>query len=96
MRISCPPLVYGCPFIGFTTSKTDMELITRQVIRDFEGDNPTNLDRYAQTDSPEYKRMVEEIGRRLGLTSVKFSRLEDLVASIGLPKEHLCTHCLES
>ena len=95
VRLGCPPLVYGCPFIGFTTSKTDMELITRQVIRDFEGDNPTNLDRYAQTDSPEYKRMVEEIGRRLGLTSVKFSRLEDLVASIGLPKEHLCTHCFD-
>ena len=52
-RISCPPLVYGCPFIGFTTSKSDMELITRQIIRDFEGDDKRNLEKYAKTDSPE-------------------------------------------
>ena len=95
VRISCPPLVYGCPFIGFTNSKTDMELITRQIIRDFEGENPTNLDKYAKTGSPEYQRMVDEIARRLGLTSVKFSRLEDLIASIGLPKGHVCTHCFD-
>ncbi len=95
VRISCPPLVYGCPFIGFTNSKSDMELITRQIIRDFEGENPTNLDKYAQTDSPEYQRMVDEIGRRLGLTSVKFARLDDLVASIGLPKSYVCTHCFD-
>jgi len=95
VRISCPPLVFGCPFIGFTNSKTDMELITRQIILDFEGDNPQNLDRYAQTGTPEYERLVDEIGRRLGLTSVKFASLEDLVASIGLPKEHVCTHCFD-
>ena len=95
VRISCPPLVFGCPFIGFTNSKTDMELIARQIIRDFEGENPSNLDRYAQTDSPEYRRLVEEIGHRLGLTSVKFARLEDLVASIGLPKDKVCTHCFD-
>ena len=57
-RISCPPLVYGCPFIGFTASKSDLELITRRIIRDFEGDDKKNLEKYAQTDSPEYKRMV--------------------------------------
>ena len=95
VRISCPPLVYGCPFIGFTNSKSDLELITRQIIRDFEGDDKTNLDKYAQTDSPEYQRMVQEIGRRLGLTSLKFARLEDLIHSIGLAKEHVCTHCFD-
>ena len=95
VRISCPPLVYGCPFIGFTTSKSDMELITRQIIRDFEGDNHTNLEKYAKTDSPEYKRMVGEIARRLGLSSLRFAHLEDLVESIGLPKECVCTHCFD-
>ena len=95
VRISCPPLVYGCPFIGFTNSKTDLELITRRIIRDFEGDDKSNLDKYAQTDSPEYQRMVNEIARRLGLTSLKFARLEDLVQSIGLPKDHVCTHCFD-
>ena len=95
VRISCPPLVYGCPFIGFTASKSDLELITRQIIRDFEGDDKIKLDKYAQTDSPEYQRMVNEIARRLGLTSVKFSTLEDLVKSIGLPKNRVCTHCFD-
>ena len=56
-RISCPPLVYGCPFIGFTSSKSDMELITRQIIKDFEGDDKAKLDQYAKTDSPEYNRL---------------------------------------
>lgn len=95
VRISCPPLVYGCPFIGFTNSKSDLELITRRIIRDFEGDDRINLDKYSQTDSPEYQRMVEEIARRLGLTTLKFARLEDLIESIGLPKDHVCTHCFD-
>ena len=95
VRISCPPLVYGCPFIGFTNSKSDMELITRRIIRDFEGDDQANLDKYAQTDSPEYQRMVSEIARRLGLTSLKFARIEDLIESIGLPKNRVCTHCFD-
>ena len=94
-RISCPPLVYGCPFIGFTSSKSDMELITRRIIKDFEGDDKKNLEKYAQTDSPEYKRMVDEIARRLGLTTLKFARLEDLVEAIGMPKCKLCTHCFD-
>ncbi len=95
VRISCPPLVYGCPFIGFTTSKSDLELITRRIIRDFEGDENAKLDVYAKTDSPEYQRMVQEIVRRLGLTSLRFAHLEDLVDSIGLPKERICTHCFD-
>ncbi len=94
-RISCPPLVYGCPFIGFTASKSDLELITRRIIRDFEGDDRKNLEKYAQTDSPEYKRMVNEIARRLGLSSLKFAKLEDLVSAIGMPKCKVCTHCFD-
>ena len=95
VRISCPPLVYGCPFIGFTTSKSDLELITRRIISDFEGDDHKNLEQYAKTGTPEYQRMVSEIARRLGLTSVKFATLEDLIDSIGLPKERVCTHCFD-
>ena len=94
-RISCPPLVYGCPFINFTTSKSDLELITRQVIKDLEGDGEKNLDKYATTDSPEYQRMVEEIAKRLGLSSLKFAKLENIIASIGIPKERVCTHCFD-
>ena len=95
VRISCPPLVYGCRYIGFTSSKSDLELITRRIIKDFEGDDSKNLKQYATTGTPEYQRMVQEIGRRLGLTSVKFATLEDLIESIGIPKERLCTHCFD-
>ena len=95
VRISCPPLVYGCPFIGFTSSKSDLELISRRIIRDFEGDDTKDLPLYAQTDSPQYKRMVDEIARRLGLTSLRFAKLENLVKAIGLPKDKVCTHCFD-
>lgn len=95
MRIACPPLVYGCPFINFTSSKSDMELITRRMIQKFEGDPNKNLDKYATTDSPEYKRMVDEIGKELGLTTLKFNTIEQLIEAIGLPKCQVCTHCFD-
>jgi len=94
-RISCPPLVYSCPFIGFTASKSDLELITRRIINDFEGDPNAKLKEYATTDSPEYNRMAEEIGKRLGLSSVRFSKIETLLHAIGLPKCKVCTHCFD-
>ncbi len=95
MRIACPPLVYGCPFINFTSSKSDMELITRRMIQKFEGDPNKNLDKYATTDSPEYKRMVDEIAKELGLTTLKFNTIEQLIETIGLPKCQVCTHCFD-
>lgn len=94
-RISCPPLVYGCPFIGFTSSKSDLELISRRIIKDFEGDDAAKLELYATTGTPEYEKMVAEIARRLELTSLKFCKIEDLVESIGLPKCRVCTHCFD-
>ncbi len=94
-RISCPPLVYGCPFIGFTSSKSDLELITRRIIKDFEGDENKKLKEYATTGSPEYERMVSEIANQLGLTTLKFSTIEDLIKSIGLKKCDVCTHCFD-
>lgn len=95
MRIACPPLIYGCPFIGFTSSKSDMELITRRIIKEIEGDENAKLDKYATTDSPEYKELVERIRARFGLTSLKFNTLETLIEAIGLPKCKVCTHCFD-
>ena len=99
MRIASPPLLYGCPFINFTSSKSEMELLPRRLIAEFEGmeaaNNPERLKAYSQTDSPEYKRMVEAIQNRFGLSSLRFTRLEDLVEAIGLPKCELCTHCFD-
>ena len=95
MRIACPPLIYSCPFVGFTASKSDMELITRRIIKELEGDANKNLDKHATTDSPEYKRLVEEIRRRFGLTSLRFNTIETLIRAIGLPKCKVCTHCFD-
>ena len=94
-RISCPPLVYSCPFIGFTSSKSDLELISRRIIQKFEGDPDAHLEDYATTGSCRYCKMVKEIADQLGLTTLQFSKLETLVESIGLPKERLCTHCFD-
>lgn len=95
MRIACPPLIYGCKYIGFTNSKSDLELLSRRVIGELEGDPNKNLDKYATTGSPEYEAMVEVMRKRFGLTSLKFTKIEDLVKAIGLPKCKLCTHCFD-
>ena len=95
MRIACPPLIYGCPYIAFTSSKSDLELITRRIIKELEGDENKNLDKYATTDSPEYQKLVQIIADRFGLTSLKFNTLETLVEAIGLPKCKVCTHCFD-
>ncbi len=95
MRIACPPLIYACPFVGFTASKNALELITRQIIKELEGDENKNLDKYATTGSPEYEKMVSIIAERFGLTSLKFNTLETLIEAIGLPKCQVCTHCFD-
>ena len=95
IRIACPPLIYSCPFVGFSASKSDLELITRRVIQELEGDPDKNLEKYAETGSPEYERMVDIIRKRFGLTSLRFNSLETLVKAIGLPKCKVCTHCCD-
>lgn len=95
IRIACPPLIYACPFVGFTASKSPLELITRRIIAELEGDADKNLEKYATTDSPEYEKMVSIIAERFGLTTLKFNTLETLIESIGLPKCKVCTHCFD-
>lgn len=95
MRISCPPLIYPCKFLNFTASKSDLELITRRVIKELEGDHNSHLDEYSTTGSPRYEAMVETIRRQLGITSLRFSSIENVVESIGLPKCRICTHCFD-
>ena len=95
IRIACPPLIYACPFVGFTASKSPLELITRRIIEELEGDADKNLEKYATTGSPEYEKMVSMIAERFGLTTLKFNTLETLIESIGLPKCKVCTHCFD-
>ena len=99
MRIACPPLIFPCKFLNFSTSRSTYDLYTRRVIRDMEGtDNiPEEVFmEYANPESPKHKEMVEVMRKHLQLTSLKFQKLEDLVASIGLPKCDLCTHCWDN
>lgn len=95
IRISCPPLIYPCHYINFTASKSEMELITRRVIKELEGDPNKNLEEYSTTNSPRYCAMVEKIRECLGLTSLKFNSIETIIEAIGLPKEKVCTHCFD-
>ncbi len=95
IRIACPPLIYSCPFVGFSASKSDLELITRRIIKELEGDPDKNLEKYASADTPQYQKMVDIIRQRFGLTSLKFNSLDALVRAIGLPKCKICTHCFD-
>jgi amidophosphoribosyltransferase len=93
MRPACPPLVYSCKFLNFSRSKSELDLAARKAVKELEGDADRHLDEYADPDTPRAKAMVECIGKRLGLTTLRYQRLDDLVSSIGLPKERLCTYC---
>ena len=95
IRISCPPLLYGCEFLNFSASKTQMELITRRVIKELEGDDGKNLHRYLDSTTKEYANMVEIIRKHLGVDTLKFSTLDMITDAIGLPKDRLCTHCFD-
>ena len=93
MRIACPPLVHGCPFLNFSASKNTLELITRRIIREWNDEE--NVAEYSKTGSEKYNKLVEEIRSRLNLDSLKFTSLEDLVKAIGIPQEDLCLHCFD-
>ncbi len=93
MRPACPTLIFPCEFLNFSTSRSTLDLIGRKIIRELEHAEDGDLNAYAQAGSQKNRAMIDEIRRRLLLTSLKYQRLEDLVASIGLPKERLCTHC---
>ena len=95
IRISCPPLLYGCEFLNFSASKTQMELITRRVIKELEGDDSKNLHRYMDSSTKEYASMVEIIRKHLGVDTLKFNTLEMITNAIGLPKDRICTHCFD-
>lgn len=95
VRPACPPLIYGCKFLNFSRSKSEMELITRRVIGEQEGDGVSEevLEEYADPCSCRYARMLEEIRKKLNFTTLRYHRLDDLLASIGLEPCKVCTYC---
>ena len=95
IRPACPPLVYSCKYLNFSRSNSEMDLITRRIIKQFEGDNVTEevLQKYCDPDTPEYEKMVEEIRKQLHFTTLRFHRLDDMLDSTGLDHCKLCTYC---
>lgn len=94
IRPACPPIMFGCKYLNFSRSKSELDLITRRIIQKREGDNANNmLSDYADPKSQNYKEMVEEIRKELNFTSLRYHRLDDMIESIGIEPCKLCTYC---
>lgn len=95
IRTGCPPIIFGCKYLNFTSSKSEMELITRRVIAEIEGcepDKETVLE-YTDPNSEKYEKMLELIRKKLHFTSLKYLRLDDMIESTGMDPSKLCTYC---
>ena len=94
IRPACPPLLYGCKYLNFSRSSSEMDLITRRVIKEIEQEGrEINLKNYVDPDTPEYEEMVSRIGRQLNFTTLQFQRLDDMIESVGIGRDRLCTYC---
>ena len=94
IRPACPPIMFGCKYLNFSRSKSELDLITRRIIQKREGDNADKmLSDYADPTSQNYKEMLEEIRKELNFTSLRYHRLDDMIESIGIEPCKLCTYC---
>jgi amidophosphoribosyltransferase len=93
VRTGCPPILFGCKYLNFSSSKSDMDLIARRMIERLEGDGSAKLELYSDPNTPEYAAMVEEVRKEMHFTSLKYLRLDDIIAATGLPADRLCTYC---
>ena len=96
VRPACPPIMFGCKYLNFSRSTSEMDLITRRVIADLEGTCDVSYETlmdYVNPTHPKYKQMVDEICRRMKFTSLQYHRIDDLIESIGLDSCQLCTYC---
>ncbi len=96
IRPACPPLIYGCKYLNFSRSNSDMDLITRKIISKLENSDSVSdevLYKYSDPETPEYNAMVEEMRKEMNFTSLRFNRLDDMLESVGIEKEKLCTYC---
>ncbi|MHC4202075.1 MAG: amidophosphoribosyltransferase, partial [Planctomycetota bacterium] len=90
---ACPPLVYGCKFLNFSRSRSELDLAGRRAIKELTGEDGPPAKEYSDASTDQFAAMVERIGQRLGLTTLRYQTLGDLVRAIGLPKEKVCTYC---
>lgn len=93
MRPACPPLVFSCKFLNFSRSKSELDLATRKAIEKLEGRSDAHLDEYSDPTTDRYHAMLDAIREQLGLTTLWYQRLDDMIEAIGLPRDKLCTYC---
>lgn len=93
VRPACPPLMYGCRYLNFSRSRSEMDLITRRTIMEIEGREPSSIDEYCDPENDKYHCMIECIRKKLSFTSLKFQKLDDMIEAIGLPACKVCTYC---
>lgn len=95
VRPACPPIMYGCKYLNFSRSRSEMELIARQMIQKREGDNCPQevLDEYVDPCTCKYEQMIEDIRKQQNFTTLRYHRLDDLLASIGIEPCKVCTYC---
>ncbi len=93
MRAACPPLAFGCKFLNFSRSRSELDLAARRAVAALEGPEFKRLEEYTRAGTDQYDAMVEWIERTLSLTTLRYQRMEDMVSAIGLAKEKLCTYC---
>ncbi len=95
IRVGCPPLLFGCKYLSFSRSSSEMELITRRVITKLEGKEPDRetLKQYVDPNGEKYQKMLDMICDELHFTSLRYLRLDDMLNAIGLPEEQICTYC---
>lgn len=93
MRPACPPLICSCKFLNFSRSRSELDLAGRRAISELGVDAAKHIAEYSNSSTPEYDAMVERIRERLGLTTLRYQKLGDMVKAIGLPREKLCTFC---
>ena len=93
IRTACPPLMFGCKYLNFSRSNSEMDLITRRIIAEREGKMDVDLEEYTNPESAKYNDMVEQIRKKLNFTSLRFHRLDDMIESVGIDPSKLCTYC---
>ena len=94
IRPACPPIMYGCKYLNFSRSSSEMDLITRRTLKEIEREGKyIDLQAYINPETEEYKDMISRICKQLNFTSLRYHRLDDMIAAVGLDRSKLCTYC---
>ncbi|MEA4849283.1 MAG: amidophosphoribosyltransferase [Clostridiaceae bacterium] len=93
IRSACPPIVFGCKYLNFSTSRSEMDLAARQAIIELEGKEPDSFDEYCDPAAEKYNNMVDCISRKLNFSTLKYQNIHDMIDAIGIGRNKVCTYC---